>query len=132
MAVKLKAINTYRPKIERAEVAENIEITDQIAGRTGLTRGQVALVLDELHESIIHFARSGRSVKIDGLGLYYAKISLAGDYRISHIPANSLHRKMNIKETFTGTLINKNNVGKTPEELVELWNQEHPDDLVVP
>jgi hypothetical protein len=31
---------------------------------------------------------------------------------------------------FFSEILNRRNIGKTPDELVELWNVEHPDDPV--
>ena len=31
---------------------------------------------------------------------------------------------------FTGTIANRDNIGKTSAELVSRWNEEHPDDQV--
>ena len=36
-----------------------------------------------------------------------------------------------IPSVFTGTIINRDTIGKTSDELVGLWNGEHPDDEVV-
>ena len=34
------------------------------------------------------------------------------------------------QEKKEGTILNRRNVGKTPDELVALWNEDHPDDPV--
>jgi hypothetical protein len=37
---------------------------------------------------------------------------------------------LNVRGTFTGTIRNHANIGKTGEELVQKWNIDHPADLV--
>ena len=38
---------------------------------------------------------------------------------------------LNVPGAFTGKVNNSANIGKTTEEFVEMWNQEHPDDMIV-
>jgi len=38
---------------------------------------------------------------------------------------------MNIPGIFTGTILNREHIGKTSDELVARWNAEHPEDPVV-
>jgi hypothetical protein len=37
---------------------------------------------------------------------------------------------LNIPGIFTGTILNREHIGKTSDELVAKWNAEHPDDQV--
>jgi hypothetical protein len=37
---------------------------------------------------------------------------------------------LNAKGAYTGEIENRDNIGKTSEQLVELWNKENPQDLV--
>jgi hypothetical protein len=37
---------------------------------------------------------------------------------------------VNVKNAFQGTIANAENIGKTSDELVEMWNADHPNDLI--
>jgi hypothetical protein len=45
-------------------------------------------------------------------------------------PAPSFANCLNAPGIFTGTIINRENIGKPSEELVNKWNAEFPDDQV--
>jgi len=38
---------------------------------------------------------------------------------------------LNVPGIFTGTVINRENIGKTSEELMTKWNEAYPEDPVV-
>ena len=42
----------------------------------------------------------------------------------------ALTNAINVPGTFTGTVLNRENIGKSGDDLVEMWNIEHPDDMV--
>jgi hypothetical protein len=37
---------------------------------------------------------------------------------------------LNVPGAFTGKVNNSGNVGKTTEEIVSIWNEEHPTDII--
>jgi len=132
MAKRIVAINKLRPKVKRRGMVSEERMLKYIADRTGLTTGQARLVLSELHDTVLHFNRTGQSVKFDGLGFYFPKVSLDGDLSVSHVAAPRLKMEMNNYRMWEGEIINLDNKGLTPDELVALWNENHPDDLVEP
>jgi hypothetical protein len=50
---------------------------------------------------------------------------------LSFHPKPAFANSLNAPGIFTGTIINRENIGKTLEELVQKWNADHPDDQVV-
>jgi hypothetical protein len=58
-------------------------------------------------------------------------IDLKGSLAISFRPDPAFANGLNIPGIFTGTIINRENIGKTSNELVTRWNEEFPDDQVV-
>ncbi len=131
MASRLKAINTYRPRVQRGKTVQKAELIRYIADRTGLNEGSVDVVLRELRDAIIFFGRAGRGVKVEGLGVYLPNIKPNGTFTVEYRLDNDLKDGLNAPGTFSGTIINRENIGKSPEELVAIWNVEHPDDPVV-
>jgi hypothetical protein len=131
MAERIKAISAYVPRIILGKTAQLREVVAYIAERTGLNRGEIRLVLDELHDTALHFNRAGRAVKYPGLGIYTPSIGADGVFNIGHRLDRELKKRMNDEDTFTGDIANNDMIGKTTEELIARWDEEHPDDPVV-
>lgn len=130
MASRIRALNYYRPKIRLRRTADLEEVTEYIVRYTGLTAGDVIGVLTELRDAVIFFNRQGQGVKLEGLGTYLPTIGLDGTIGVSHRLDRYVQRKLNAPNAFSGRIDNKRNIGKSPDELVALWNVEHPDDPV--
>jgi len=95
-----------------------------------LNEGEVRIVLTELRDAVIFFNRAGRGVKLEGLGSYLPSIGLDGGFDVSHRLDRAIRNALNAPGTFTGDIAKRQNVGKSPDDLVALWNSEHPDDPV--
>ncbi len=82
----------------------------------------------ELRDQIIEFNRAGRAVKVEGLGTYSPNISLDGTLDLQYRADTAFSNGLNIPGIFTGTVLNRENIGKTGEELVAKWNSQYPED----
>jgi hypothetical protein len=131
MAEKLKAINLLRPKLKLGRMFSMDQVAPYVADRTGLNRGVILNVLNEFCDTLIFFALDGRTVKLDGLGRFSPKIGLDGTISISARLDNRMQKRLNDEGLFKGEIQNRDNIGKTPDELVALWNEIHPEDPVV-
>lgn len=130
MANKIAAISTYRPRIVLRSTLELKELVDYIAGRTGLNKGEIQMVLSELSSAIQFFNKQGQGVKLPGLGTYLPSIDLQGKLTVSHRLDREILNALNAPGAFRGEIANRENIGKTADDLVALWNKDHPDDLV--
>lgn len=130
MAKRIVAINMYRPQLELGSTVQMDELIRYLTSRTGLSRGQVSLVLNELSDAVTFFNRAGRGVKLERLGTYLPSIQLDGSFDIEHRTGRELKDSLNAPGTFTGSIRNKANIGKGVDELIGLWNSEHADDPV--
>ncbi len=130
MASRITAINTYRPRIELGRSADIDNLVDMIAARTGLNEGDVRQVLLELRDAVIFFNRRGESVKLEGLGIYTPSIKLDGTLTVGHRADNDITKALNIPGEFEGHIKNRENIGKTSDDLIAMWNEDHPDDPV--
>jgi hypothetical protein len=63
---------------------------------------------------------------VDGLGTFASSIDLEGNLAISFRPDTAFANGLNIPGVFTGTILNRENIGKTTEELVTRWNSDTP------
>jgi len=130
MAPRIKAVNAYRPRIEQGNTVQKPELVRALSRATGLVEGSIVQSIKELRDQIIEFNRSGRAVKVDGLGTFSPSIDLGGNLAISYRADPVLSNGLNIPGIFTGTILNRENVGKTSEELVARWNIDNPTDEV--
>jgi hypothetical protein len=130
MAPRIKAVNAYRPRIEQGNTVQKPEFIRAVSRATSLVEGSVDLVIKELRDQIIEFCRAGRAVKVDALGTFSPSIDLEGSLAISFRPDTAFSANLNLPGTFTGTILNRENIGKTSDQLVTMWNEQFPDDQV--
>lgn len=130
MASRITAINAYRPRIEAGNTVQKPELIRQLARATGLNEGTTDLSMKEMRDMIIESLRAGRGVKVEGLGTWLPNIDVAGQFDVQYRMDSFLKNALNAEGVFTGTIINRENIGKTSDELVALWNADHPDDPV--
>ena len=132
MAHKIKAINAYRPRIEQGNTVQKPELIRGLSRATSLVEGSVELAMKELRDQLIEHCRSGRAVRVDGLGTWTPTIGLDGTLDIQYRPDPAFGYGLNLPGSFTGTIINRENIGKTSEELILKWNENNPQDPVSP
>jgi nucleoid DNA-binding protein len=111
---------------------QKAELIRALSRATGLVEGSIDQVIKELRDQIIEFNRAGRGVKVDGLGTYAPNISLDGTFDLQYRADTAFSNGMNIPGIFSGNIVNRENIGKTSEELVSKWNEENPEDQVMP
>ena len=131
MASRISIINHYRPQIEYGETADWREVAEFLEARTTLSKTDIIATLTGLQDAVLHFNSQGRGVKLEGLGTYLPNINYQGEIDAGHRLDRRLKRRLN-NGSFSGKIRNKKNIGKTVEEVVALWNAEHPDDPVTP
>ena len=131
MAPKIKAINAYRPRIEQGNTVQKPELLRAVSRATSLVEGSVDQTIKELRDQVIEFNRAGRAVKVEGLGTFAPSIDLEGNLAISFRPDTAFANGLNVPGIFTGTIINRENIGKTTDELITRWNTDNPTDQVV-
>lgn len=132
MAAKIKAISMLRPRIKLGEKAYLKEVVKMIVARSTLNEGEVYNALRELRDVVAHICLTGRSVSLEGLCSYTPSVQLDGKFKLTHRMDNDMDSLMNIPRGFTGKIKNRDNIGLTPDDLVDLWNEENPSDPVTP
>ena len=131
MALTIQAVNAYRPRIEQGNTVQKPELLRAASRATGIVEGTLDQSIKELRDQIIEFNRSGRAVKVEGLGTFSPSIDIDGVLAISFRPSTAFANGLNIPGIFTGTIINRENIGKSSLEMIEMWNEEHPDDRII-
>ena len=69
-------------------------------------------------------------MKVEGWGTWTPNIGMDGTLDIQYRADTALTYGLNVPGTFTGKVINRENIGKSTEELYEKWNVNFPDDQV--
>ena len=130
MAHKIKAINAYCPRIDQGATVQKRELVRALSRATSVVEGSMDQVMNELKYHIIEYCRAGRAVKVEGLGTWSPSIALDGTLSINYRPDPGFTYGINQPGEFTGPIINQENIGKTSEDLVTMWNDANPDDQV--
>lgn len=129
MAHKIQAINAYRPRIELGKTVQKPALLRAVSRATSLVEGTVDMAIKETRDQIIEICRSGRAVKVEGLGRFEPVMDLDGKFSISFRPDPAFAFSLNEK-AFEGNILNRENIGKSSEDLITQWNEDHPDDQV--
>ena len=130
MASRIQAISAYLPRIKLGKRAETDDLVEFIARSTGLNESGVRQVLLELRDTVLFFNLRGQAVKLEGLGIYSPKIDLEGTFGVAHRADNVLKKGYNAPDAFRGEIQNGENIGKSGDDLIAMWNAEHPNDPV--
>ncbi len=129
MAKRIRAITEYRPRIDQDKAADEERYMELITQRTTLSSGVVKNVQDSEVESLIGLLLDGRPVHT-GTAIYTLSIGLDGKYEVNVKVDKRIAREVNQEGAFRGELINAESIGKTSDDLVVRWDEEHPDDPV--
>jgi hypothetical protein len=128
---RISAINVLRPRTRTSAMVDLKMLANYVATRANLSVSDVSHALEELHNAVLFFCALGHSVKLDGLGVYRPDLELDGEKTIHYRMDQALIKQINVMP-FAAKIDNGENIGKTPDELVALWNELHPDAPVAP
>ncbi len=131
MAERINALTAYRPRIVKGQMADVTEVSNLIGGRTSINPGSVQQALMEFLYVLAFFLNSGRPVSLPGLGFFTPSMKLDGTIKVNLRVDKELNNELNKKKrSFKGKINNIANIGKNWDDLVTLWNEEHPEDLI--
>ncbi len=129
MAKAIQAVTAYRPRIDLEEAATEERFMELITQRTTLSSGVVKNVQESEVETLIGLLLDGRPVHT-GIAIYTPSMDLDGSIEVKVRVDKRVLRALNAEGAFRGRIINKENIGKSRQDLVALWNAEHPDDPI--
>ena len=129
MAKLLQAVVAYGPKIDLMEAAEPELFMEMLTHRTTLSTGVVRNVQESEVEALIDLLRKGRPVHT-GIAIFTPSVDLEGNLNINVRVDKRMLAALNAPGAFRGSMRNKGNIGKTSQQLAELWNEDHPHDPI--
>jgi hypothetical protein len=129
MAKQIQAVAVYRPRIDYGDAASEERFMELITSRTTLSSGVVKNVQEAEVETLVGLLLDGRPVHT-GIAIYMPNIDLDGNLEVKVRVDKRILSALNSPGAFRGHLVNADNIGKTSADLVTMWNEEHPEDLV--
>ena len=122
---KIRVFSTLGPRINGGRMVDTQSLVEYLSGRTTLHESIIRHVVLELREAIRFFGVEGRSVRIDGLGVFRPSIDTRGEVALSYRADRSLVKEINAR--FRGEVNNRENIGKSSDEFMAMWNEMNPD-----
>lgn len=130
MATLIQAYAIYGPRVDLMETAEPQRFMELLTQRTTLSAGVVKNVQESEVETLIGLLKEGRSVRT-GVATFRPTIDAQGNLSISVKVDKRITSAINAPGAFAGKVNNGANIGKSTEQIVNLWNDDHPEDLIV-
>jgi predicted metal-dependent enzyme (double-stranded beta helix superfamily) len=130
MAKLIQAFATLCPRIDLGEAAEPKRFMELITQRTTLSSGVVKNVQESEVETLIGLLKEGRPVHT-GVAIFTPSVDLEGNLNVNVRVDKRILSALNASGAFTGAIHNNENIGKTKQQIAALWNETHPDDLIV-
>jgi hypothetical protein len=130
VAKLIQAFSKYCPKIDLMGAADPKRFMRLITKRTTLSEGVVKNVQESEVDALIDLLQEGRSVHT-GVAIFRPTIDAQGNLSVSVRVDKRITAALNVPGAFTGTLTNGANIGKTTDEIVHMWNQDHPEDMII-
>jgi len=127
MATLIQAFARYGPRLVRRPAVQFDELVEHLARVANVRPSIVGLVVAELADAVLHYARRGASLHVPGLGTFRPSIRGDGELRLHFRVAPSLQRAFADRNAFQGRIANRRRIGLTPEDYKALWDVEHPD-----
>ena len=129
MANRIKAIKALCPRLDLDAPADEERFMQLITQRTTLSTGVVKNVQESELETIVGLLLEGRSVHT-GIAIYSPSINLEGEITVNVRVDMRILRALKSAGAYRGRIVNAENIGKEVDDLIALWNEANPDDMV--
>ena len=131
MTKKLSVINQLRPRITSQELVDLEKMAGRISKNTTYNAEEIYSILRLFVNDANAALQAGETVKIDGLVSMTPNVRVGGEVDIALRSDRAAIAGLNNPQLWTAAKVtNHANLKKSSEELIALWNAEHPNDLV--
>lgn len=128
MAKKIQAWVEFGPRIELSDPVTPKELVENLVNSTNQSRGSVLAMLSELDVQIESGLKAGRIVQLPN-GTHFEPVGKKDGSIIVSVRINpEVTRSVNAD--FRGRWLRPENIGISEAEIIDLWNQAHPDDPI--
>ncbi len=128
MANKIQAWTEFGPRLEPNDPMTPDELIENIVLATNQSKGSVLAMLAELDVQTMAGLKSGRIVQLPN-GTHYQPIGKA-DGKINVRVRVNPEVVEEVNHAFRGKWRNAENIDKEEAEIIALWNEAYPDDLI--
>jgi hypothetical protein len=129
MTSRIRAIQAYCPRLMLKETMSTKGFMTMITQRSTLSSGVVKNVHDSEIEALMTLLLEGTPVHTEA-AIYTPSIDLDGRIEVKVRLNPQLSKILSAAGQYHGKIINAESIGKSADELVALWNAEHPNDPV--
>lgn len=120
MASKLEAMGKHGPRIVPGKPVDDKGAVKFLTMDTGQTDGEAQQSKSNILRMLRFYLIEGRSVYLDDLGGFYPEIRLDGSFVIHFRSDPDLVDY--VRSNFQGVIENAENIGKSLNDLIALWN----------
>jgi hypothetical protein len=129
MTSRIRAIQAYCPRLALGKPVSTEGFMELITQRSTLSPGVVKNVHDSEIRTLLALLLEGQPVHTEA-AIYTPSIGLDGKIEIKVRLNIDLLKTLNARGYFRGKILNAENIGKSADDLVALWNADHPEDPV--
>ena len=130
MAKLIQAYATYGPRIDLLKAADPDEFMEMITEGSTLSEGVVKNMQESEVKTLIKMLKRGQPVHT-GVAIFTPTIDSQGKLSVNVRVDKRILAKLNLPGAFKGEVTNSENLGKTTDEFVQMWNQDHPGDVII-
>ncbi len=132
MTDKINAINQLRPKIISQGIVDHQTMAQRISKNTTYNEHEVYSILRLYADDINAALQAGETVKVDGVCTLTPNMKVGGEVNVSiRHDRGALSDLQNPRLWTADKVINHQNMHKTVAQLIQDWNDAHPDDPVI-
>lgn len=131
MATLIQAVSAHRPRVVANRTIGLDILALRLARGSLFSRSIARMVLEDLSHEIRNALVQGDGVVLPGIGRFSVSIRTDGRLRPRMRVASELRKALAALEDFEGDIVRRDNIGLSTAEIVQLWDDEHPDDPVV-
>jgi hypothetical protein len=129
MAKLIQAYATYGPRIDLLKAADPDEFMEMIIDGNTLSPGVVKNMQESEVKTLTQMLKRGQPVHT-GVAIFTPTVDSQGKLGVTVRVDKRILARLNMPGAFKGVFTNPENIGKSTEELVQMWNEAHPDDLI--
>lgn len=130
MATFIQAVAQYGPRLQRRPKVAMKELSTRLADVTGVRKSEIVRILLELQSAMQFYHKLGAAVELPNIGTFTPSLRSDGRIFVLYRPDRDFRKEVGHISVFEGNVINRDNLGLTPEDYKVLWDADHPDDLL--
>jgi len=128
MAKKIQMWRELGPRLVKTDPVTAEEVIDLLVATTNQTRGSLLAILSELDVMLERSLKAGKAVKLPNGTTFRPVGKKNGSLSIKMRFSSRMSKSINIGQN--ANWVNAENINKSQEEMIAIWNKLHPDDLV--